>query len=163
MVGGFDEDLRGRCNQSKQLVGLAVEKVINKEGKQTIGRAYAKVIEKGGAENLKPFFEEKISKDCAVKTDGWRGYLPLKKDWQIEQEISDKGKNFKELHTHIMNIKLWLKAFITNAKGPGYKTIWTIFIAGFNQRGFTGSILEKLLARAVQLKPVTYKQIIKAN
>jgi transposase-like protein len=163
LVGGFDENQPGRSNVSKQLVVLGVEKVVDKNGKETIGRAYAKVIENGGAENLKPFFEEKISKDASVKTDGWRGYLPLKKDWQIEQEISKKGENFKELHTHIMNIKLWLRGIHHKCKGHRLQNYLDEFHFRFNRRAFNYSILEKLLIKSVQLKPITYKQIIKSE
>ena len=161
LVGGFDEGLPGRSNESKQLVILGVEKVVAKNGKETMGRAYAKVIENGSSGNLKPFFEEKISKDATVKTDGWRGYLPLRKNWQIEQEISKKGKNFKELHTHIMHIKLWLRGIHHKCKGHRLQNYLDEFHFRFNRRGFAGSILNKLLIRAVQLQPVTYKQIIK--
>jgi transposase-like protein len=163
LVGGFDEGLRGRSNESKQLVVLGVEKVVDKNGKTTIGRAYAKVIESGSSENLKTFFEDKISKDCAVKTDGWRGYLPLKKDWEIEQEISEKGKNFKELHTHIMNIKLWLRGIHHKCKGHRLQNYLDEFHFRFNRRSYNASILEKLLIRAVELEPVTYKNIIKSE
>jgi transposase-like protein len=163
LVGGFDEKKPGRSNASKQLVVLGVEKVEDKKGRQTIGRAYAKVIKSGSAENLKTFFEEKISNGSSVKTDGWRGYIPLKKDWQIEQEISDKGKNFKELHTHIMNIKSWLRGIHHKCKGHRLQNYLDEFHFRFNRRSFDYSILEKLLIRAVLLKPITYKQIIKAN
>jgi transposase-like protein len=163
LVGGFDENLCGRSNESKQLVVLGVEKVVSKNGKETIGRAYAKVIESGSSENLKPFFETKISKDCDVKTDGWRGYLPLKKDWEIKQEVSDKGKNFKEIHTHIMNIKSWLRGIHHKCKGHRLQNYLDEFHFKFNRRNFNSSILEKLLIRAVELEPITYKSIIKAN
>ena len=153
----------GRSNESKQLVVLGIEKVVDKDGKETIGRAYAKVIKNGSAENLKPFFEEKISKDASVKTDGWRGYLPLKKDWEIHQEVSDKGKNFKELHTHIMNIKMWLRGTHHKCKGHRLQNYLDEFHFRFNRRGFMGSILDKLLIKAVHLKPVTYKQIMKSE
>lgn len=163
LVGGFDESLPGRSNASKQLVVLGVEKVVDKYGKATIGRAYAKVITNGSTDNLKPFFEEKISKDASIKTDGWRGYLPLKKDWKLEQEMSVKGRNFKELHTHIMNIKLWLRGIHHKCKGHRLQNYLDEFHFRFNRRAFTGSILEKLLIRAVQLQPITYTQIIKSE
>ena len=163
LVGGFDESLPGRSNASKQLVVLGVEKVVDKYGKATIGRAYAKVITNGSTDNLKPFFEEKISKDASIKTDGWRGYLPLKKDWKLEQEMSVKGKNFKELHTHIMNIKLWLRGIHHKCKGLRLQNYLDEFHFRFNRRAFTGSILEKLLIRAEQLGPITYTQIIKSE
>lgn len=41
----------------------------------------------GSAKNLNPFFGQKISKDSSVKTNG-RDYLSLKKDGQIQQQVS---------------------------------------------------------------------------
>lgn len=163
LVGGFDENQPGRSNESKQLVVLGIEKVVDKDGNETIGRAYAKVIKNGSTDNLKPFFEEKISKDASIKTDGWRGYLPLKKDWKIQQEVSDKSKNFKELHTHIMNIKMWLRGIHHKCKGHRLQNYLDEFHFRFNRRGFMGTILDKLLIKAVHLKPITYKQIIKSE
>jgi transposase-like protein len=86
LVGVFDENQRGRSLESKQLVVMAVEKVIDKNGKTTIGMAYAKVIENASAMELKPFFEQKIDASGKVTTDGWRGYWSLKKEWSIEQK-----------------------------------------------------------------------------
>jgi hypothetical protein len=38
------------------------------------------------------------------------GYIPLKNDFpNLEQVKSDDGKNFKDLHIHIMNLKGWLR------------------------------------------------------
>lgn len=159
LVGGFDENARGRSLDSKQLVVLAVEKVINKKGKITIGRAYAKVIENASTEQLKPFFEQKIDTNSKVTTDGWRGYWPLKKDWEIEQKLSDKGKGFPELHTHIMNIKNWLRGVHHKCKGNRLQQYMDEFHFRFNRRGFLNTILDKLLIRAVQMKPAPYKSI----
>ena len=51
-----------------------------------------------------------VSKDAEIVTDKWRGYLPLKKEFlKLKQVKSEDGKNFKELHIHIMNIKGWLR------------------------------------------------------
>lgn len=159
LVGGFNENEPGRSLESKQLVVLAVEKVIDKKGKITIGRAYAKVIESASSEQFRPFFEQKIDTQTKVTTDGWRGYWPLKKDWQIEQKLSEKGKGFPELHTHIMNIKNWLRGTHHKCKGNRLQQYMDEFHFRFNRRAFLNTILDKLLIRAVEMKPVHYKSI----
>lgn len=163
LVGGFDENERGRSLKSKQIVVLAVEKVVDKDGKTTIGRAYAKVIENGSAEQLKPFFEQKISTDSKVTTDGWRGYWPLKKNWTIEQQLSEKGKGFPELHVHIMNIKGWLRGIHHKCKGNRLQNYLDEFHFRFNRRGFLGTILDKLLGKAMAIQPQPYCSIRIAN
>ena len=57
LVGGFDEGKCGRSFKRKQLVVLAIEKVIDKKGKATIGRACAKTIDNTSAKQFNPFFE----------------------------------------------------------------------------------------------------------
>lgn len=163
LVGGFDEHARGRSLKSKQLVVLAVEKVTNSKGKIAVGRAYAKVIENASAEKLKPFFAQKISPESEITTDGWRGYWPLKKDWEIEQVLSEKGKGFPELHTHIMNIKNWLRGIHHKCKGNRLQQYMDEFHFRFNRRGFLNTILDKLMVRAIQMKPAPYKSIRFAN
>lgn len=159
LVGGFNENEVGRSLESKQLVVLGVEKIIDKKGNVTIGRAYAKVIENASAKELRPFFVQKINPDCTVKTDGWRGYWPLQKDWTIEQTLSDKGKGFPELHIHIMNIKGWLRGIHHKCKGNRLQQYLDEFHFRFNRRGFLGSILNKLILKAVQLEPIPYSKL----
>jgi len=159
LVGGFDENQQGRSLETKQLVVLAVEKVIDKNGKTTVGRAYAKVIKNASADQLKPFFEQKINSTSEIKTDGWRGYWPLQKEWTIEQTLSEKGKGFPELHIHIMNIKGWLRGIHHKCKGYRLQNYLDEFHFRFNRRGFLNSILDKLLERAMNMKPSPYSLI----
>jgi transposase-like protein len=159
LVGGFAENERGRSLESKQLVVLAVEKVKDKKGKTTIGRAYAKVIENASAESLKPFFEQKIKQDSTITTDGWRGYWPLKKEWTIAQKLSEKGKGFPELHVHIMNIKTWLRGIHHKCRGNRLQQYMDEFHFRFNRRGFLSSVFDKLIGRAMLMKPTPYSNI----
>ena len=136
---------------------MGVEKVIDKKGKETIGRAYVRVIDTASAKDFRPFFEEKISKDAKVETDGWRGYLPLNKDWNITKKPSDKGKGFPELHTHIMNIKSWIRGIHHKCSATRLQNYLDEFHFRFNRRSFLQSIFDKLLKRMVLNGPISYK------
>jgi len=69
MIGGIDNDERGRSKGDKKLVVMVVEKVAGDK----VGRAYVQTIEDASAESFNPFFEKYIDKDNAqVKTDEWR-------------------------------------------------------------------------------------------
>ena len=104
-VGGPEEQKRGRSKGNKLLVIVALEKV--QEG---VGRAYAQVIEHASSEEFEPFFKAYIHKEAYVITDQWPGYSPLKKEYKnLKQIPSDKGKNFPDLHIHIMNLKGWIR------------------------------------------------------
>jgi len=105
VIGGPEEGKKGRSKGLKKLIVLAIE--ILEDG---VGRAYAEAIEHSSAKELKSFLIKYVSKDAEIVTDKWRGYMPLKKEFsKLKQVDSEDGKNFKELHIHIMNIKGWLR------------------------------------------------------
>jgi transposase-like protein len=70
-----------------------------------IKRTYIRFIKDYFSKSLIPLFEKHIAKDAKVTTDGWRGYNPIAKNYDIQQIPSNKGRNFKELHTVIGQIK----------------------------------------------------------
>lgn len=156
MVGGFEPHAPGRTHGDKSLVVLAIERVKDKNGKETLGRAYAKTIDDASAKSLQAIFDKHISKEATVKTDCWKGYLPLKKEWQVNQEPSDKGENFKLLHTHIMNIKGWLRGIHHKCSAERLQDYLNEYHFRFNRRGFLKSIWEKLISKALASKPHPY-------
>jgi hypothetical protein len=66
-----------------------------------------KSIDDYSAKSLTPIFEEHISPSAKIVTDKWRGYAPLKKSYDMEQKLSNNGRNFKELRVVIMQLKSW--------------------------------------------------------
>lgn len=88
---------------------VGIETTITKKGKKGIKKIYCEAIEGYGAEDFRPFFENRIDSSTKIKTDRWTGYLPLKKNYKIRIVYSKKGKNFKELHNVILNLKGWLR------------------------------------------------------
>ncbi len=159
MVGGFSAGEPGRSHGSKDLVVLAIEKVRDKNDKITIGRAYCRVIDDGSADSLKKIFEEHIAPQASVKTDGWRGYWPLGKDWNITKEKSDKGAGFPMLHIHIMNIKGWLRGVHHKCETHRLQQYLDEYHFRFNRRGFLKTIFDKLITKMTEAKPVNYKMI----
>ncbi|MHB1176928.1 MAG: IS1595 family transposase [Daejeonella sp.] len=159
MVGGFSLGKPGRSPEAKDLVVLVVEKVVNKKGETALGRAYCKTIDDASAESLKIIFKEHISKQAKVKTDGWRGYWPLQKDWDIVKEKSDKGANFPLLHTHIMNIKGWLRGIHHKCDSHRLQNYLDEYHFRFNRRSFLNSIFDKLISRMTECKPITYQML----
>lgn len=159
MVGGFEQEAPGRTHGEKSLVVLAVEKVIDKKGNENLGRAYARVIDDSSAQSLKTIFEKHIAKDAEAKTDGWRGYLPLKKEWNINQELSNKGGNFQMLHIHIMNIKGWLRGIHHKCSSNRLQNYLNEYHFRFNRRWFMDIIWHKLIVKAMNMKPVPYGKL----
>ena len=98
VIGGPEEGKKGRSKGLKKLIVLAIE--VLEDG---VGRAYAESIEDSSAKELGNFMMKYVSKDAEIVTDKWRGYLPLKKEFlKLKQVKSEDGKNFKELHIHII-------------------------------------------------------------
>lgn len=159
LVGGFSPGKPGRSLESKELVVLAIEKVTNKKGEVTLGRAYARVIGDASADSLKAIFDQHIASQANVKTDGWRGYWPLAKDWNIQKELSEKGANFPLLHTHVMNIKGWLRGIHHKCGAHHLGKYLEEYHFRFNRRGFLNSIFDKLISRMAVCKPITYQML----
>jgi hypothetical protein len=106
VVGGQEKRVRGRKNNKKKLVVFAIEC----KGKG-ISRVYGKVIGKSSAKELGAFMIDTMEPDAQTKTDEWRGYNPLKKDFANLRQVTSgkKGNNFPDLHRVIMGFKGWLR------------------------------------------------------
>ena len=119
VVGGPEEGKKGRSKGLKKLIVLAIE--ILEDG---VGRAYAEVIEHSSAKELGSFLTRYVSKEAVIITDKWKGYGPLKKEFlKLKQIASEDGKNFKELHIHIMNIKGWLRGIGKNGQNDHHISV----------------------------------------
>ena len=150
MIGQAEEGLPGRSDGDKRKVIIAVEQV-----KDGIGRAYARVIKDFSASSFRPFFEKHIDTKAKVRTDMWRGYLPLIDTYPLlEQELSDNGSNFEELHMMIMNLKSWLRGIHHHCSAEHLQSYLDEFFYRFNRRSFPKTMLHKLLTKMVAHKPL---------
>ncbi|WP_426091083.1 hypothetical protein [Flavobacterium sp. DSR3-2] len=73
---------------------------------------------------ISKIFVNHIFKYAIIKTDKWTNYNLLKKEFDLKQLMSDKGKSSKELYTGIYQVKLWLRStFFWVNKVNTYKSI----------------------------------------
>jgi len=152
LIGEYEEGKVGRSGESKKkLVVVALEILGKKDG---VGRAYAQVIERASGKEFRPFFEAYISRDAHIVTDVWKGYLPLKKDYpNLVQIPSNKGKNFKQLHIHIMNIQGWLRGIHHHCSKERLQGYLDEYHFRYNRRAFMGSIFDLLIKRMIFTDP----------
>lgn len=145
VIGGPEEGKKGRSKGDKKLIVLAIE--ILEDG---VGRAYAEVIENSSAKELGGFLKKYVSKDAKIVTDKWRGYTPLKKEFlKLEQISSDDGKNFKQLHIHIMNIKGWLRGIHHHCSKKHMQKYLDEYHFRYNRRSNMGTIFDVLVQKMV--------------
>ena len=149
-VGGKEEGgKRGRGKGNKRLVIIALEVV-----KGDFGRAYAMTIKDASPASFKSFFEKHIDQDADVVTDEWTGYMPLKSTYKkLKQVPSNEGKNFPELHIHIMNIKSWLRGIHHHCSEERLQGYLDEYHFRFNRRNKMESIFDVLIRRMVQYEP----------
>ena len=149
-VGGPEEQKRGRSKGDKKLVVVALEVIDN-----GVGRAYAEVIENSSAKELGNFLKKYVAKDARIIADEWRGYSPLKTYFnKLEQIKSDDGKNFKDIHIHIMNIKGWLRGIHHHCSKEHMQGYLNEYHYRYNRRSHMGTIFDLLIKRMVYNNPV---------
>jgi transposase-like protein len=152
LIGEYEEGKTGRSSDSKKKLVVVALEILSGKG---VGRAYAQVIEHASAKEFRPFFAAYISKDAYIVTDVWKGYLPLKKDYpKLEQVPSDKGKNFKQLHIHIMNIQAWLRGIHHHCSKQHLQGYLDEYHFRYNRRAFMGSIFDLTIQRMAFNKPI---------
>jgi len=149
-IGGPEQQKAGRSKGKKRLVVVALEKV-----KGGVGRAYAELIESASSEEFKPFFTRYIHKKAKIITDEWSGYIPLKKDYlNLKQIQSEDGKNFPDLHIHIMNLKGWLRGIHHHCSKERLQGYLNEYHFRYNRRNNMNTIFDILIRRMVAHDPV---------
>jgi hypothetical protein len=146
----------GRKALKKKIVAVAIQKA----GK---GIAYGscQVIQNTSSKELQYFFEQRIDKEAEIRSDKWRSYARIKKEYpKLEMIKSDNGKNFKLLHRFIMTLKSWLRGqhhYVKNLQAYLDEYVWR-----YNRHGSKTNLFEDLLSTAMQ-KPHFGYSLIKST
>jgi len=156
-IGGKDQRSIGRSKGTKKLVVIGIER-----SNKGILKAYARQIDNAGVKQLKPFFEDHICKQAKIKTDKWRSYTSLKKDYKKLNQVKSKGgKNFNVLHRFIMGLKSWLRGIHSSVRD--LQSYLDEYVFRFNRHLSKGNIFNIILKRMVNFEPRTYNQIFNVS
>lgn len=161
VIGSKEKAKQGRSGdsvKSKVIIGVELtdkdskKKLKNGQTRKGIKRAYFQIIEDYSSESFQSFFTEKISKEAHVTTDKWKGYLPLKDEYIIEQKESDDGMNFPELHIVIHQVKTWIRTIFSGVSKEYIQSYLDEFSFRFNRSIFKETIFHKLVERVVNFR-----------
>ena len=157
-IGGPQKGKPGRSTTDKKVrVVIAVE---IRNGKA--GNAYANVIQDFSAKSLKTIFDDHVCSNAEVKTDGWKGYSPLKRLYKkLTQEKSNMGKSFPELHLQIRNFKNWIRGVHSYCDIQQMQEYIDEYFYRFNRRNHRRTIIRNILRRFLLMKSPTLEQIKK--
>jgi len=152
VVGQQEEGIKGRQLGKKKLVLVAIKR--NGKG---VDRMYARVVKNASNKSVEPFFIDHIDPSADVKTDKWKGYDALSKQYPKLRQVSSgrKGTNFPDMHRVIMMFKAWLRGTHHSVKHlQGYLDEYCY---RFNRSLMKEDIFDNLLNRMVLHRPVYYK------
>lgn len=156
VVGGKETGKVGRSYDTKKKKAVcAVE--YTAMGK--VKRMYAMKIKDYSAKELAVFFDKHISKTAKVKTDLWRGYRPLTAKYDIEQEQSLSGLNFKTLHTMIHQVKSWIRTTYSWVSPDHINRYFDEFCYRINRSRHKETVFNNLIIRMVKADKIYQNQI----
>jgi hypothetical protein len=152
-VGGYEQGKVGRSKGKKMQVVMGIE--MKNKG---IVRCNALKISNGGTKQLKPFFEKHVCKEAEVRTDKWRGYGPLKLEYQdLHEQQSNPKQTFKLFHRQVMMIKGWLRGIHHSVRN--LQPYLDEFCYRFNQSNSIQRIFHNTTERMIYHKPVFINQL----
>lgn len=157
VVGGYEEGKPGRSYDSKKKKAIcAVE--LTDEGK--VKRFYAFKIDDYSAKSLKRMFVKHIDNQAKVTTDKWKGYNPIAKEYNITQVLSNKGANFKALHTMIHQVKSWIRTTYSWVDEKNMDRYFNEFCFRINRSQNKETIFHKLLVKMVKADKIFHREIV---
>lgn len=164
-IGTPEKGKQGRSKTDKKIrlvLATEIRKSKSRGGHSTIGNAYVKIISDFSTTSLKPIFEDNISTEANVVTDGWASYQPFKETHKnLKQIKSDNGANFKELHIQIRNFKNWLRGTHSYCDWDKLQDYINEYIYRLNRRNFRKSLVTSVLDRFVLNKAPKHKELIR--
>jgi transposase-like protein len=159
-IGGKEKGKQGRSYATKKKkIVASVE--LTEEG--AIKRVYALKIDDYSSKSLSKIFEKHISSVAQISTDNWKGYRPLKKDYNITQSDSNDGQSMPQMHIIIHQIKSWLRTIHSWVHPEHINSYLDEFSFRINRSIYKQTIFHKIMERVVQGEHFSYKAIIVAN
>lgn len=167
-VGGQEAGVSGRETYKKAIVAVAVE-VLSPKG---FGRVRLRRVPDVSAASLTPFVCDMIAPGSIVRTDGWHGYARIHKYGYTRDKVvlASSGDPahvaMPGVHRIASLLKRWLlgthQGAVSNKHLDYYLDEYTF---RFNRRTARarGLLFYRLVEQAVQVDPVSYRQIVEGR
>ena len=156
-VGGKEEGKQGRSYDTKKKKVVAAVEITKSGG---IKRVYALKIDDYSSKSLKRIFDKHISTKAKIFTDNWKGYVPLKKSYNINQSLSNKGLGLPQMHIVIHQIKSWLRTIYSWIHPEHIESYLNEYSYRINRSIYKKTIFHKIIERVIQGKHIAYKEVI---
>lgn len=157
VVRGRKEGKIGRSyNSKKKKVVYAVEFTDGDKVK----RMYSIKIDNYSAKELERLFDKHISSEATITTDKRKGYRPLMELYYITQINSNKGLNFKVLHTMIHQIKSWIRATYSWGSEFNIDRYLNEFCCGINRPQMKNNIFNNLVRKMIVIDKIFHAKLI---
>ena len=121
---------------------------------------YAMLINDFSSKSLRGIFNKHIDKSAKITTDLWRGYNPIANDYNLTQIPSNKGLNFKALHTMIHQIKSWIRTTYSWVSDFNINRYYDEFCYRINRSQSKDTIFNNLIVRMVKADSVKLEKLI---
>jgi transposase-like protein len=163
--GGAHPRRRGRQTETKALIAVAVQV----EGHR-LGRIRLRRIPDASAASLMAFVQDAIEPRSLVHTDGWLGYVPLRRRGYkhrvtfLHGQAAPPSQLMPHVHQVVSLLKRWLlgthHGAVTHEHLDYYLDEFTF---RFNRRRSRsrGKLFFRLVQQAVAVSPVPYESMIK--
>ena len=163
-IGGVHPRRRGRQTETQALVAVAVQV----EGRR-LGRIRLRRIPDASAASLMAFVQDAIAPRSLVHTDGWLGYVPLRRHGYrhrvtfLEGQTKSPSQLMPHVHQVVSLLKRWLlgthHGAVTHEHLDYYLDEFTF---RFNRRTsrHRGKLFYRLVQQAVAVDPVPYRHLV---
>ncbi len=156
VIGGFEPGAVGRKTDSKKIKVIAAIELHRNIG---IKRGYAMVIDNYGSKELGKIFSKHIDKSAKIMTDKWKGYVPLMKDFDITQEVSEGGVNFTPMNRFIQGLKSWLRGIHHHVDKYHIQAYLDEYCYRFNRHFCKEVIFDETIERMVDMGETNKKKL----
>ena len=164
-IGGKKPGKRGRGAEGKALILIATE-IKN----ANIGRIRLQRISDASGDSIEDAVKSAISEGSTIQTDDWSGYSQIGSigyNHEVIRKDGELGENLlPNCHRVASLLKRWLLGTHQGAVRHEHLDYYLDeFTFRFNRRTSTyrGKLFFRLLQNAVQIEPVTVKQLVKSQ
>jgi len=117
-------------------------------------------IDDFSARSLHYIFVNHISREARVITDKCRGYRPISKAYDITQIESNRGLNFKALHTMIHQVKSWIRTTYSWVSDNNLNRYFSEFCFRINRSQSKATIFNNLIVKMVEGNKIYQSELI---